>query len=186
MSRCSICKSPNVASINALLEAGTHQKDVAAQFGVSRFAVSRHARHSKIAIAPEPATNESLEMQARKWRNRADQLWDRAEFDSDTRGLAQAVSAGLRSVELQARAEIRAAETTPATGEDAPVTIQMIDEIIARAEAEANATPRGRWLRDLQLAPDEILEIAARMLNDAELFQQIKRQCAGRPAVAVN
>jgi predicted transcriptional regulator len=134
MSKCSICLSPNVATIDDLLDGGASQKDVAQQFQVSRFAVSRHARHGKrVPVTPE-SDDDSLEARAILWRERADHLWHQATADADCRAMAQAVSAGLRSVELAHRQEQRAAESAPETEDDGKLTIQDFDRIVERWE----------------------------------------------------
>lgn len=131
-SRCSICSNSNLAAIDDLLDAGTNQKDVAVQFGVSRFALSRHCRHRQ----PEskPADPDVLEQQARTWRERADHLWITATADSDSRAQAQAIAAGLRSCELMAqRAKAVAANPAPVPVGETLLTIEAMDAIISRA-----------------------------------------------------
>ena len=87
--KCSICNSEHCAAIDSLLEGGASQKDVAAQFKVSRFAISRHVRHAQpvpVALESDP---DSLEARATLWRERADQLWHMATADADSRALPQ-------------------------------------------------------------------------------------------------
>ena len=136
--QCSICSSPHLAAIDDLLDGGATQKDSAAHFGVSKFALSRHVRHSNpTPVTPESA--DSLEARAALWRERADQLWHTATADADSRAMAQAVSAGLRSVELQARQKEREAEAAPDAEDDGKLSVEVLDKIVAwwdRVQAE--------------------------------------------------
>lgn len=131
--KCSVCNSEHCATIDSLLDGGTNQKDIAAQFGVSRFAVSRHARHGKRVPVTLENDPDSLEARATLWRERADQLWHTANADADSRAMAQAVSAGLRSVELQARQKERVAEAAPEE-DDGKLTIPEFDRIVEKWE----------------------------------------------------
>jgi hypothetical protein len=157
MNKCSICLSPNRPGIDDLLDAGTNQKTVAAQFGVSRYALSRHVRHSKPAPAnaPDSGNGESLEVQAEKWLSRADDIYATSTANGDVRGQVQSLTAAFRGLELQAKAESRAAESVSVTGSDAPVTIEYMDSIIRKALD----TPRGRALDKLRVAPDKLIEL---------------------------
>jgi hypothetical protein len=135
--KCSICaRTADVEAINAQLRAGLFQNDIAQQFQVSRFVVSRHARKClTAAVAPIPESNAAtLEAQAAVWLARADAIYELATATQDIRGQVQAVTSAFRGLELQHRAE--KTETTaadaPSTGE--VVTIEKMDEIIRRIE----------------------------------------------------
>jgi hypothetical protein len=175
--KCSVCADPNLAAIDDSLDSGAFQKDVAAQFGVSRYALSRHVRHSAPAPAPAQETEISdLTAEAEKWRVRADQVWEQSVADQDTRGQVQALQAGLRSVELQHRQEQRAAEPKPENGET-PVTIEEIDRIVS---SELNKTERGKNQNRLFAAPDTALALAVRVLDAPELWGAIETVLEGR------
>lgn len=144
---CSICCHSDCAAIDVQLASGVFQSDIAEKFRVSRFAVSRHARHS-VSTVSENETD-SLEAQARKWRMRADTLWTRSEIDQDSRAAAQALAAGLRSCELQARHEQRETEATSEADAGA-ISIQQIDRLFEEhgakllAEIESFVAQRAR------------------------------------------
>jgi len=53
--KCSICTSPHLVAIGDLLDGGATQKDIAAQFKISKYAISRHLRHAN----PAPVTPET-------------------------------------------------------------------------------------------------------------------------------
>ncbi len=135
MSKCSICQSPNLAMINDLLDSGAYQRDIAQRLGISRFSLSRHVKHSKAVAVPENGDGggDSLEAQAARWLQRADDIYDRSIVDGDVRGQVQALTGAFRGLELQHRAELKAAEAAPAPGDSAPITIELLDEIIQRA-----------------------------------------------------
>lgn len=179
-SRCTICASEHVAAIDDLADSNTATlKEIAAQFLVSYPALVRHcARHrSAASAAPENGNSDSLESQASLWRLRADSLWHSATASEDVRGQAQAVAAGLRSVELQARAERRDAEAKPQTEDGSEVvTIAMIDKIIA----EALDNPRDHALTKLRRAPDAALELAVRLLDHPQLWGAVETVIEGR------
>jgi hypothetical protein len=155
-----------------LLDGGTNQKDIAAQFGVSRFAVSRHARHGKrVPVTPE-SDADSLEARAILWRERADQLWHTATADADSRAMAQALAAGPRSVELQARQKEREAEAAPEE-DDGKLTTQDFDRIVEKwdkiqetlgVEKAAEAAENARRMR----LPN-MMNIFYDCVDDAEL-----------------
>lgn len=186
MTKCSICAHADLAAIDDLLSGGANQKGVAQQFGVSRFALSRHLRHSKSAPAPEPGTGETLEVQATRWLQRADDIYATSTENGDVRGQVQSLTAAFRGLELQHRAELRTAQSAPPAGADAPVTIEMMDEILQRTEAEIAATPRGRALSELQSASDRFLEIAGQLYHDPELLREVEQRCATRSASILN
>jgi hypothetical protein len=48
--RCSVCMHERRAEIEAALEAGSSYREVAAKFGVSRGALTRHKQHSGVAV----------------------------------------------------------------------------------------------------------------------------------------
>jgi hypothetical protein len=135
--KCSICQHPSARQIDDLLDAGESKKSVAAQFSVSVHALSRHSRHG---VVPD---SDSLEAQAAKWRLRADDLWQHATADADVRGQAQAVAAGLRSCEMQARAAEKKAEVqakSAAEVDDGKISIGSLDELVA-VLTQANPSP---------------------------------------------
>jgi hypothetical protein len=175
--KCSICTHPNLAEIDSLLDAGTNQKDAAAQFGVSRFALSRHVRHSAPAPMPEPGTSEPLETQAARWMERADAIYQASTANGDVRGQVQALTGAFRGLELQHRAELKVAESTPPAGDGTPVTIEEIDRIV---QSTLNETQRGKNLNRLFDAPDAVLEIAVRVLDAPESWGAVETVLEGR------
>jgi predicted transcriptional regulator len=165
MTRCTICSSPHRAAIDDLLDAGTSQKDVAEQFGVSRFAVSRHVRHS--APAPETSSGDSRE-EISKWLSRADDQYLVATADGDQRGAINALVGGLRAVEARIRNEEREAEA-PDVAESDEFTerdIAKFDRLLAESDTRTN-----------------LLAIeGAQRLGYSDLFQLFEA-CHGNPAL---
>lgn len=132
---CQGCNHAQRSELDAAIESGEKLQAIAARFGISKFCVSRHKKH--LAVAMPESDDDSLEAQARKWRERADKLWAQAEIDQDVRGQAQAVAAGLRSVELQARQAEREQEATPdaeTSDEFTPQDIAKFDRLLADAD----------------------------------------------------
>jgi hypothetical protein len=74
---------------------------------------------------------DSLEARAALWRERADRLWRTATADADSRAMAQALAAGLRSVELQARQNERASSAMPEE-DDGKLTTEDFDRIVEK------------------------------------------------------
>jgi hypothetical protein len=147
-SNCAVCLHAEHGVIDADLLAGQKLKTLAATYGISPFSLSRHkSRHLQVAGALDTAEDDSdsLEAQAQKWRLRADQLWARSEIDLDSRAAAQALAAGLRSCELQARQKERETENAPDVGAVPPITIQQLDAFVADAESREN--PESKVIR---------------------------------------
>lgn len=105
---------------------------LATRFNVSPYALSR--RRKRLAITPAVEADD-LPAQALKWRERADQLWRQGTADADSRAMAQAVSAGLRSVELQARQKERDQEIAAEENDDDRVSIGDLDSVISLFDA---------------------------------------------------
>src|ERR1700683_3900496 len=133
MVRCSICANSALAEIDAALLRGEFQKDVAARFCVSAYAISRHARHS----APAPDAD-ALAATAQKWASRADQVWDMGFADQDARALVSACQAGLRSLEMQLRHREKLEDST-AKQPDAndKISPEQIDRLLADCDARS-------------------------------------------------
>jgi hypothetical protein len=143
----SIENHPNKAQIDALLATEIPLKDIAAQIpDLSVHALSRYKRKNLLPPVAN-GTGDSLEAQAAMWRERADHLWHQATIDQDSRAMAQAVAAGLRSVELQARQE-KNEEAKPETGDEKPLTIAALDEILRNAPPPIESVERVRVLLD--------------------------------------
>jgi hypothetical protein len=102
---------------------------LATRFNVSPYALSR--RRKRLVITPAVEADD-LPAQALKWRERADQLWHQGTADADSRAMAQAVSAGLRSVELQARQKEREAEAASVAEEvdDGKLDIGTLSKVL--------------------------------------------------------
>jgi hypothetical protein len=132
VTKCTICAHADVAAIDDLLDAGTNQKDVADQFHVSRFAISRHVRHS--TPAPETSNGDSRE-EISKWLSRADDQYLLATADGDQRGAINALIGALRATEAKIRAEEREAEAIPDPESDefTPRDIAKFDRLLSEA-----------------------------------------------------
>jgi hypothetical protein len=121
---------PQQQAIDQALALGEESlQALATRFNVSPYALSR--RRKRLAMAPAVEDND-LPAQALKWRERADQLWHQGTADADSRAMAQAVSAGLRSVELQARQKEREAEAVSVAEEadDGKLDIGTLSEVL--------------------------------------------------------
>lgn len=153
--RCSICNSEHCAAIDDLADSGTATlKEIAQQFGCSYASLVRHAaRHGKNAPAPAtPENSESLEAQAEKWLRRADDIYATADANQDARGQVAALGAAFRGLELQHKAELKAAEAAPAaTG----ITLEEIDRIV---HGENMKTQHGRTF-------EKALELAVKLAD---------------------
>jgi hypothetical protein len=169
MSRCSICLSPELPAIESALASGAFKKDVAAKFGVSAFALSRHVRHS----APAPETGTSTE-EIEKWLRRADEIWERATVDADVRGQASAIAAGLRALEQKFQSEQRAAEAEPPEEND-ELTVHDIDCIVAKfakvEQAAIDRTNRVAVTESQRLGWFDLADVFFACAGDADLRQ---------------
>jgi hypothetical protein len=162
MTRCTICNSEHRAAIDSLLDGGAFQRDVAAQFGVSRFALSRHLRHSNQAPVATADNGETLEAQAARWLQRADDIYACSTVNGDVRGQVQSLTAAFRGLELQHKSELRDAESPPPANGETPVTLEEIDRIVQRINTE---TERGRAFEKLYRASDRAIQLAARLAD---------------------
>jgi hypothetical protein len=121
---------PQQEAIDRALALGEESlQTLATRFNVSPYALSR--RRKRLAITPAVEADD-LQAQALKWRERADQLWHQGTTDADSRAMAQAVSAGLRSVELQARQKEREVEAVSVAEEadDGKLDIGTLSKVL--------------------------------------------------------
>jgi hypothetical protein len=175
--KCSVCASENITQINALMEAGLKLKSLATQFpGTSPYALSRHRRNCLEPAPADASPTGGILAEAERWMARADSQYLTASgVDGDTKSALQACQIAFRGIETRLRAQEREDEDEPETGDNAPITVAQLDAIIASVETKSNATPHGRALSELQLAPDRILEIAMQMHRDPELLREVER-----------
>jgi Zn-dependent M32 family carboxypeptidase len=110
-----------------LLDSGESLISISERFGVSKFALSRHLRHNKPAPPPD-----SLESRVVTARLRADELWHQAKSNADSRGMAQALSASVRQLELEISQAKEQAESAPAAASDSEFTLDEIDRFVAK------------------------------------------------------
>jgi hypothetical protein len=152
--------------IDLALESGNKLNEIAEQFAVSKFSLSRH-RAKHLALAATTAESDGdLAAQVAMWRIRADQLWLSATADADTRGQAQAVAAGLRSVELQARRERETTESATSA----------IDEQIDVRELDRYTSQLIAALGKIQLKDERVLQLAIAMITtQPDLLDQAER-----------
>ncbi len=101
--KCSICARPDALAISSALEAGVKQLSVAAQFHVSKFALSRHKNRclTPLAATAGESTGDQLEM----WLRRADELYLVAGVNGDVRSQVAALSAAVRSLQSEQKRE---------------------------------------------------------------------------------
>jgi hypothetical protein len=135
MARCSVCDSPNATAIDDLLNAGVTQKDVAQQFSLSKFVVSRHVRHAK----QEANGNDVGQTEIAKWLARADDQYLLAVANADQRAAVQALIVGLRGIEAKAKSDEREAEASQEQGVMREITIEQWEAHIEKIEASAVA-----------------------------------------------
>jgi hypothetical protein len=152
---CSICAHASSAAIDDLLVAGANQKDVAVQFSVSRFAVSRHVRHS--VPAPEGSLNTSRD-EIGKWLRRADDQYLLATVDSDQRGAISALVGGLRAIEAQIRNDEREVEAKPVAGDGGRITLGQLDSILSAVPE----TPETQLIREITWAIERVITFSGR------------------------
>jgi hypothetical protein len=126
--KCSICSHSEAAAINAAVEVGLFQRDVAVQFNVSKYALSRHKKN---CLAPVPIGNgeSSTGDQLEKWLRRADDLYIQAGVNGDVRSQVSALSAAVRSLQSAQRHEARCAEQDekPSAGQ---MEVDRLDRIV--------------------------------------------------------
>ncbi len=137
---CSICAHANVVAIDAQLAAGVNQKDIAQQFQVSRFAISRHWRNCLAVSALASNSGDSREEIA-KWLKRADDQYLLANANADQRGAVASLVAGLRATEAKVRSEEREAETAPDAESDdqfTPHDFAKFDRILTETDERAH------------------------------------------------
>ncbi len=161
--KCSVCAHAQAPAIAAALEAGLRNYEVATQFGVSKFALSRH-KNKCLAPVPTGDGERSTGEQLDKWLSRADDLYQIAGVNGDVKSQVAALSAAVRSLQAeQKRAEKK--EEQEAKGGllpngQTPVTVEYLDALIAKhiASCPVNSCPLcGGKTRDgvsLDPAPD--------------------------------
>jgi hypothetical protein len=126
--QCIACAHPDAGAINSCIEGGLALKEIAEQFSVSKYALSRH-RNRCLATAP---TGDDPGDQIEMWLRRCDDLYIQSGVNGDTRGQIAALSAAVRSLQSEQRCEKRQEQNenqnTP-VGADSP---ERLDEIISR------------------------------------------------------
>jgi hypothetical protein len=121
-----------------LLAAGVAQKDVAQQFGVSKFAISRHIRH--VAKQAQEVEDNDSPTEIAKWLCRADDQYLLAVANADQRAAVQSLVAGLRAIESKAKAAEREFEANRDRPDDIPeISIEQFDRLAAQAEESVKA-----------------------------------------------
>ena len=124
---CSICFHSEAAAINAAVEAGVHQKTIAEQFSVSKFALSRHKKN---CLAPAPTGSETTGDQLEKWLRRADDLYLAAGANGDVRSQVSALSAAVRSLQAAQRHESKRQEQSEKQNPSGQMMVDHLDEVV--------------------------------------------------------
>src|ERR1017187_145659 len=126
--KCSICSHSEAAAINAAVEAGLFQRDVAAQFNVSKYALSRHKKN---CLAPVPNGNgETTSDQLERWLARADEVWATASINGDVRSQVSALSAAVRALQSAQRHEAKRAEQDEKQNSAGQLQVDHLDQIV--------------------------------------------------------
>jgi hypothetical protein len=134
--KCGICGHAQAMEINSALEAGLFQRDVAAQFSVSKFALSRHKAK---CLHPVSTGESSTDDQLEKWLRRADDLYLAAGANGDVRSQVSSLSAAVRSLQSAQRHEAKRAEQ-----DEKPSAGQMqVNHLDAVVEKYLNNLPPG-------------------------------------------
>jgi len=106
---CSVCVHADRQAIDAAAVAGTPNRRVATQYGLTEAAVRRHrtshlpARLAKAQEAADLAEGESLLDQLASYRRRALAILERAEQDDDPRVALLALREAVRTLEVASR-----------------------------------------------------------------------------------
>jgi hypothetical protein len=139
--KCSICTHAEKQAIDAALDAGLQQQQIAATFSVSKYALSRHKNR---CLAPAAATDcESTGSQLDRWLARADEIFLRAAVDGNLAAQVSALSAAIRALQAHQKRETEEAEKQrdlPSdcnqwTAEESAKFRAYIDSIIARHDS---------------------------------------------------
>jgi hypothetical protein len=123
--KCSICASADALAIANALEAGLRQKQIAQQFNISKFALSRHVNR---CLAPAPTNGDSTGDQISKWLDRADDLYLQAGVNGDVKSQVQALSAAVRSLQAEQRNEAKRQEKEQ---DKSPTGVSPMEEMMS-------------------------------------------------------
>ena len=124
--RCQICTSPYLQQISDLIDSNTLTlKQIAVQFSVSVFSLSRHcARHRRPAEPASEATSNDIQI----WLDRCHAQYEAAVFDNDARAAIQTLAQGLRACEArQKQLEREREEVAQEAGEDGDFRFSISD-----------------------------------------------------------
>jgi hypothetical protein len=127
--KCSVCEHPEAGAISAALEAGARQLVIAAQFNVSKFALSRHKNR---CLAPAAPDGESARNQLDRWLARADEIFLKASVDGNLAAQVSALSAALRGLQSAQKQEEKRQEQNAGTGLLPPVTVEELDRMVEK------------------------------------------------------
>jgi hypothetical protein len=187
MKPCSICTHPSADDIEAALDCGSNQKDIAAQFDISKFALSRHVRHSK------PVGKHDSLAEVSRWLTRANDQYLLATANEDARGAVAALVAGLRAVESNIRNEERAEEAKLEPVIDRKITIAQIDKLLADADEQSLGRAKSESLRlkmpscyELFLAMHSNSSLRTAVLQFAKDYEAKTNESVSQQIVAVN
>jgi hypothetical protein len=143
--RCAICASPDVAAINAQLEAGLKQLAIHEAFPA--FSIFQLSRHKRGCLA-KPASDLSTEQGSReiaRWLERAESTFLVAQANGDTKSAASAISTAVRTLSAMHKKrdqELAKAEKAAANPDDVSFTVAQIDKLIAH-DAKSGDGDRG-------------------------------------------
>jgi hypothetical protein len=126
--KCSICAHGQAGEINAALEAGLFQRDVAAQFSVSKFAVSRHKAKCLAPALPDAPLSDTDEIT--KWMQRCDDSYLAASANGDVARQVAALSAAFRGIQQIDKQREKDAAETARNNPDSTVTIAALDSAV--------------------------------------------------------
>jgi hypothetical protein len=104
--KCVICTRPDANAIDAALIANQTLAVVAEQYSVSRSALGRHRQnHLRTITRINPKAD--LATQAAAWLQRANEIYEEAVVDADTKAQLAAITGALRALEIASRAASR-------------------------------------------------------------------------------
>jgi hypothetical protein len=142
--KCSICAHPEALAISSALGAGLHQKKVAEQFNISKFALSRHVNR---CLTPPAANGESAGDQLDRWLRRADEIFIKASVDGNLAAQVSSLSTAIRALQAAQKAEEKNAEQP-----------ETVTDYLDRCIAE-NA-----WLAETE--PSEVLKMFTTSMDE--------------------
>ena len=191
--KCSVCASENLAQIDAYLQAGCKQKDIAAQFpGLSPFAISRHKRNCIATPAATQGSPDALEQQIGTWLARSEALWNSGAANLDSKAQIAAISTAMRALEFASKNQTRVEEKIAAsrvlptdgsalTADECQKFGLYMDSLVEAAAKTDYASTEVKSLHlEITMAKNpELLDVMMRLIDDPTLLSTVQNLMRG-------